>query len=194
MKKLMPIVAVAFGMVAAPAWCASPGDVVITEIMQNPDAVSDSYGEWVEIHNTTGSAIDIDGWTIGDGESEEHTINNSGSFILPAGGFLVLGRRIISWALAFRRGWLCWRSARLLGQDHGFTGHLGPRLGQTRQEPLVAWFTELDQASGDKFIGLERGLLLLEAEEDNAENEQSVYAKGKGNTEDHWPEGLSPKN
>ncbi len=93
MRKLLPVGLLAVGVVAASVgWCASPGDVVITEIMQNPDAVSDSYGEWIEIYNTTGSAIDIDGWTIGDGESEEHTINNSGSFILPAGGFLVLGR------------------------------------------------------------------------------------------------------
>jgi endonuclease/exonuclease/phosphatase family metal-dependent hydrolase len=50
--------------------------IVITEIMPNPAAVSDSYGEWFEIHNTTDSTIDIDGWIIKDGGSETHTITN----------------------------------------------------------------------------------------------------------------------
>jgi len=30
-----------------------PGDVMITEILQNPDAVHDDLGEWFEIYNTT---------------------------------------------------------------------------------------------------------------------------------------------
>lgn len=71
---------------------ASPGDVVITEIMQNPDAVSDTYGEWIELYNTTAAGIDINGWVIGDGGSEAHTIAAGGSLVIPAGGFLVLGR------------------------------------------------------------------------------------------------------
>ena len=44
--------------------------------MPNPAAVSDSYGEWFEIHNTTDSTIDIDGWIIKDGGSDAHTITN----------------------------------------------------------------------------------------------------------------------
>lgn len=80
-------------VVLAPfVWSASPGDVVVTEIMQNPDAVSDTYGEWIELYNPTGSDIDIDGWTVGDGESEEHAIDAGGPLVLGAGGFLVLGR------------------------------------------------------------------------------------------------------
>ena len=50
--------------------------VVITEIMVNPAAVSDSYGEWFEITNTTDTTIDIHGWTIKDGDSDEHEISN----------------------------------------------------------------------------------------------------------------------
>lgn len=80
-------------LVAVPAvWCAGPGDVVVTEIMQNPDAVSDAYGEWFELYNRTGSSIDIEGWTVGDGVSEEHTISSGGALIIPPSGFLVLGR------------------------------------------------------------------------------------------------------
>jgi hypothetical protein len=66
--------------------------VVINEIMQNPSAVADSAGEWFELFNPTGSAIDIDGWTIKDNDIDSHVINNGGSLIVPAGGYLILGR------------------------------------------------------------------------------------------------------
>ena len=38
--------------------------IVITEVMANPASVSDSYGEWFEILNTTDSPIDVHGWSI----------------------------------------------------------------------------------------------------------------------------------
>ncbi len=65
--------------------------IVINEILQNPDAVSDSSGEWFELHNPGGSAVDIEGWTIADDGSESHLIANGGPLSIPAGGFLVLG-------------------------------------------------------------------------------------------------------
>ena len=67
-----------------------PG-VVINEIMQNPSAVGDSDGEWFEIYNPTGDAVDIDGWTIRDDGSDSHLINNGGPLLVPAGGYAVLG-------------------------------------------------------------------------------------------------------
>jgi len=73
------------------AIAASPGDVVINEIMQNPAAVSDSAGEWFELVNPTGSAIDINGWTIQDNGSDVHVIANGGPLVIAAGGYLVLG-------------------------------------------------------------------------------------------------------
>ena len=69
-----------------------PPEIVITEIMQNPAAVSDTNGEWFEVFNPTGSAIDIDGWTIRDDGSNSHTISKGGPLLVPAGGFLVLAR------------------------------------------------------------------------------------------------------
>ena len=39
--------------------CIDVGDVIFTEIMQNPDQVADIYGEWIEIYNTTASDIDL---------------------------------------------------------------------------------------------------------------------------------------
>jgi predicted extracellular nuclease len=66
--------------------------LVINEIMPNPSAVSDDFGEWFEVFNPTGAPIDIDGWTIGDDDIDSHTINNGGPLVVPAGGYLVLGR------------------------------------------------------------------------------------------------------
>ena len=50
--------------------------IVITEIMANPSTVSDSYGEWFEIQNTTDTIINIQGWSISDGGNDSHTISN----------------------------------------------------------------------------------------------------------------------
>ncbi|MEL6820727.1 MAG: lamin tail domain-containing protein, partial [Calditrichota bacterium] len=68
------------------------GDIMISEILQNPDAVSDANGEWFEVYNTTSSAIDINGWIIKDDDSDSHTISNGGALEVPANGFLVLAR------------------------------------------------------------------------------------------------------
>ena len=48
--------------------------IVISEIMVNPAAVSDSYGEWFEITNTSDSIIDIQGWVIKDSDQDEYSI------------------------------------------------------------------------------------------------------------------------
>ncbi|NOX37634.1 MAG: T9SS type A sorting domain-containing protein [Calditrichaeota bacterium] len=65
--------------------------VMISEIMQNPNAVADSDGEWFELYNYGSTDVDINGWTIKDLGSDSHTIDNGGALIIPAGGFLVLG-------------------------------------------------------------------------------------------------------
>lgn len=67
--------------------------IVISEIMVNPESVSDSYGEWFEIVNVSSNQIDLIGWTIKDGQDNQHIINNSENnlWILP-GEYLVLAR------------------------------------------------------------------------------------------------------
>ncbi|MEN8040989.1 MAG: lamin tail domain-containing protein, partial [Actinomycetota bacterium] len=69
-----------------------PPVVVINEIIQNPDAVGDSYGEWFELFNPTAAPIDIDGWTIADDDFDSHVIANGGPLEIPAGGYVVLAR------------------------------------------------------------------------------------------------------
>ena len=80
-----------FPLQAAPS-VAAPGDVIINEIMQNPNAVFDSNGEWFEVYNTTGSDIDINGWTIEDNDFDSHVISNGVPLLVPANDYLVLAR------------------------------------------------------------------------------------------------------
>lgn len=68
------------------------GTIVINEIMKNPAVVDDSNGEWIELFNPTGSAVDINGWTIRDDDIDSHVINNGGPLEVPARGYLVLAR------------------------------------------------------------------------------------------------------
>ncbi len=69
------------------------GDVVICEFMKDPAFVSDTDGEWVEVHNVTDAAIDIEGWILSDDGSDVHVIDNGGAgVIIPAGSYFVLGR------------------------------------------------------------------------------------------------------
>jgi hypothetical protein len=64
--------------------------IVISEVMPNPSAVSDSYGEWFEIINMDSITIDLNGWTVMDGESDSHVI--SSSIEIQPGQYMVLGR------------------------------------------------------------------------------------------------------
>jgi len=71
--------------------CADAGSVIFTEIMQNPDMVSDDLGEWFELYNTTAGDIDLVGWTVVD---DDHALEEEGftittSLVIPAGGYLI---------------------------------------------------------------------------------------------------------
>ena len=79
-----------------PLVCANPGDLVITEIMVNPETpIDDNEGEWVEIYNSTVSDIDIEGYTLSDGGGS-HVINNGSPLIVPAGGYITVGKSATS--------------------------------------------------------------------------------------------------
>ena len=70
--------------------CPAEGSIIITEVMQNPNASFDSNGEYFEVYNTTSEAIDMVGWLIKDesSETEVHTISTS--LIVPANDYVVL--------------------------------------------------------------------------------------------------------
>ena len=65
------------------------GDLVITELMIDPDAAPDNAGEWFELKNVTGGSLDLAGCTISDLGADFHVI--VGPLVVPAGAFLVLG-------------------------------------------------------------------------------------------------------
>ncbi len=74
------------------------GDVVITEVMFNDTAGTDL--EWIEIHNTTASAIDISGWIVHDTPTYPPTTGEGALLVpasttIPAGGYLVLSELTI---------------------------------------------------------------------------------------------------
>ena len=68
------------------------GDIVINEIMQNPDVVSDANGEWFELYNTTDSDINLEGCTISDNGSDSHIIGEL--LTIPANGYAVLAKNV----------------------------------------------------------------------------------------------------
>ena len=86
-------VVVAALAVAAPTQAQSPGDLVITEFMANPNAVSDADGEYVELYNRSSTAIDLDGAQLRDDGSNSHTIDGAGAaVVIEPHGFLLLAR------------------------------------------------------------------------------------------------------
>ncbi|PIE66239.1 MAG: hypothetical protein CSA24_00575 [Deltaproteobacteria bacterium] len=68
---------------------APTNTLVITEIMNNPKAVPDKMGEYVELHNPGATPIDLNGYTLRDLDTEAHVI--ASSVVVPAGGYVVLG-------------------------------------------------------------------------------------------------------
>ena len=62
------------------------GDLVITEIMNNPSPVSDTTGEWFEVYNITDTAIDINEREVLSTQLESDLLNvtsiNSGFYIV----------------------------------------------------------------------------------------------------------------
>jgi len=67
---------------------AQPGDLVFSEFMVNPQVVDDEVGEWVELYNTSGLAIDVAGYRFHDDDNDSWVLE--GPLVAPAGGFLVL--------------------------------------------------------------------------------------------------------
>ena len=65
-------------------------NIVITEIMQNPNAVFDSDGEYFELYNAETTSVNLNGWTISDNDGDSHSI--VGDLIIPGEDFVVLGR------------------------------------------------------------------------------------------------------
>jgi beta-lactamase superfamily II metal-dependent hydrolase len=68
--------------------------IVINEVMADPDAVTDANGEWLEVHNRGAAAVNLQGWTLASNNDSPQTIASSVS--VPAGGYVVLARNASS--------------------------------------------------------------------------------------------------
>ncbi|GLB51416.1 hypothetical protein NBRC110019_04550 [Neptunitalea chrysea] len=71
--------------------CSNPGDLIITEVMQNPSAVYDENGEWFEVYNTTASDINMSGWTVTDETNTTTEMFIISALTVPANGYVVFG-------------------------------------------------------------------------------------------------------
>lgn len=69
-----------------------PGDLVINEIMIDPDAVSDESGEWVELWNLSDDWVDAEGYRLADDGVDDYTFEetSSGSLVVGPGAYLVI--------------------------------------------------------------------------------------------------------
>ena len=65
------------------------GDLVISEFIQDPAAVGDTSGEWFEVYNNSGTALNLDGLVLSDLGSNSHTV--SGTVTVAAGDYVVFG-------------------------------------------------------------------------------------------------------
>ncbi len=63
------------------------GDLVVSEVMQNPDAVSDSNGEWFEIFNPSCHDVELEGLVVSDEGSESFVV--SGGLVIGGAAYLV---------------------------------------------------------------------------------------------------------
>jgi hypothetical protein len=77
-------------LITTNAAAVTVADLLISEIMVNPGAVSDTRGEWFELYNPTTEEINLNSITIGDDGGDSHKIETD-LLILP-GHFLTLAR------------------------------------------------------------------------------------------------------
>ena len=66
------------------------GDLLVTEIMKDPSAVNDEYGEWFEVYNASATTINLVGGTVYDLDGDTFTV--SSDLWIPSGSHAVLVR------------------------------------------------------------------------------------------------------
>jgi len=82
---MLVLTSLVLNMSVPPVHAAAPGSVVINEIAWAGSADS-SNDEWIELYNTTGSTIDLSGWSILDDGTSSYDLSGS---IEPYGYYLI---------------------------------------------------------------------------------------------------------
>jgi hypothetical protein len=88
--------AIYYCLPSASASAANNNEILINEVELNP-AGTDSGAEKVELYNPSGSAIDVNGWTISSSEGRTATVIINEETIIPPKGFLIVGRDSQQW-------------------------------------------------------------------------------------------------
>lgn len=118
-----------------------PGDLVITEVMPNPEG-ADEGREWLEIYNATSTTIDLQGVTLvysrADGTGRKTHVIESAS--IGAGEYMVFGG-IIEVAMPAYMDYA-------YGDDLGSLTNTGGRLGIECNSTLVDDIVYIDGGSG----------------------------------------------
>lgn len=71
---------------------AQSGHVVVTEFMKDPNSVTDTRGEWIEVYNAMPWRVNLEGWVLSDDSGASHVISTGGSGLrMGPGAYLVLG-------------------------------------------------------------------------------------------------------
>lgn len=76
---------------------ASPGAIVINEIMYRPEK---EMSEWIEIVNVSDADCDLGGWALCDATGSRRLVSSEG-VILPPGGYMILAKDSASFAGEF---------------------------------------------------------------------------------------------
>ncbi len=81
---------------STPAWAVrSPtevGDLVVTEIMTEPQKVAVYFGQWIEVTNASGELLDLNGLVVQDATgAESFTVTGGSELLLPHGEAIVFG-------------------------------------------------------------------------------------------------------
>lgn len=94
--------------------------VVISEIMYNPLSGNQAE-EYIELHNKSGSSVDVSGWRIGGGIGYDIPAGTS----IAAGGYLVIAR---NQAMLLAKGYASLSAANVRGDFTGLLGNSGDRV------------------------------------------------------------------
>jgi hypothetical protein len=92
-----PFDCAAFGGTCAAGDCVGvavtpgPGDLVIVELMVNPESAGDDEGEWFEVASAAGGVVDLAGCVLRDKQDDDHVVAGSGPFLLLPGERALFG-------------------------------------------------------------------------------------------------------
>ena len=104
----MKKIAILCGLVAVLATSSAKADVIISEIMYNPNSseLAPVLTEWVEIYNNGNTAVDITGWTLRDEDGTSTTVLPTAS-IAPGEAVVLYSDNLTpsQWAAAWGAGY-----------------------------------------------------------------------------------------